>query len=142
MDTCRWSRSAAAAIEHASPRWAGVWSLLYTTGTAATTLATHVSLLAGSELTWAGMSLRWARDEIELAHGELPFTSRTVDLGDLRADDDPAIAGAVLGDLAAAILERLRTMTEAGGAPETADLANRVASLVRSAKPAFAEPAS
>ena len=141
MDTCRWSRSAAAAIEHAGPRWAGVWSLLYTAGTAATTLATHTGLLAGSELTWAAMSLRWARDEIEHAHGELPFTSPTVDLGDLGADDDPAAAGAILGDLAAAVLERLHPMAIAGDAV-AADLADRVASLVHSARPAFAELAS
>ena len=140
MDTCRWSRSAAAAIEHAGPRWAGVWSLLYTAGTAATTLATHTSLLAGSELTWAAMSLRWARDEIEHTHRELPFTSRTVDLGDLGADDDPAVAGAILRDLAVAILERLHPMA-VGGDPAAADLADRISPLVRSATPAFAEPA-
>ena len=140
MSTCKWQRGTLAAIEHAGPRWSGVWSLLYTAGTAATTLATRTSLLAGSELTWAAMSLRWARDEIEHAHGELPFTSPTVDLGDRGPDDDPAVAGAILGDLTAAVLERLHPMA-VGGDPAAADLTDRISSLVRSATPAFAEPA-
>ena len=138
MSSCRWQRGTTAAIEHARPRWSGVWSLLYTAGTAATALATHTGLLAGSELTWAAMSLRWARDEIEHTHSALPFTSRTVDLGDLGADDDPAVAGAILRDLAVAILERLHPIAN-GGDPAAVDLADRVASLVRSATAAVAE---
>ena len=139
MSDCRWQRGTTAAIEHAGPRWSGVWSLLYTAGSATTTLAARVPPLAGAELTWAAMSLRWARDEVEHVHGELPFTSPTVELAELGSDDDPAAAGALVGQLTDAILERLDLMLEAGLDRTERELADRVGSLVRTARPAFAE---
>ena len=139
MSTCRWQRGATAAIEHAGPRWVGVWSLLYTAGCATNSLATHVPLLVGAELTWVAMSLRWARDEVEHVHGELPFTSPTLELAKLGSGDDPAAAGALVGQLTDAILERLDLMLGAGLDPTERELADRVSSLVRTARPAFAE---
>ena len=139
MSICRWDRGATAAIEHAGPRWAGVWSLLYTAGSATTTLAARVPLLVGAELTWAAMSLRWARDALEHTHGELPFTSPTVELPDLEPDDDPAAAGALVGWLTDAVLERLELILEAVSDETERDLAERVASLVRTARPTLAE---
>ncbi len=142
MNTCRWQRGTTAAIAHAGPRWAGVWSLLYTAGCATTTLAARVPLLVGAELTWAAMSLRWARDEVEHAHGELPFTSPTLELADLGPDDEAAVAGALVGQLTDAILERLELMLEAGPDQAERDLVDRVGALVRSGRPALAELAS
>lgn len=139
MSTCRWQRGATAAIEHAGPRWAGVWSLLYTAGCATTTLATRVPLLVGADLTWAAMSLRWARDEVEHVHGELPFTSPTLELADLEPDDEAAPAGALVGQLTDAILERLELILEAGPDQAERDLVDRVGALVRTARPALAE---
>ena len=139
MSTCRWQRGTATAIEHAGPRWAGVWSLLYTAGCATTTLATRVPLLVGAELTWAAMSLRWARDEVEHAHGELPFTSPTIELAELGADDDPAAASSFVVQLTEAILERLELIIEARPDDAERDLADAVGSLVRAARPALAE---
>lgn len=139
MSSCRWQRGTTAAIEHARPRWSGVWSLLYTAGSATTTLATRVPPLLGAELTWAAMSLRWARDEVEHVHGELAFTSPTVELAELRSDDDPATAGALIRQLTDAILERLDLMLEAGLDHTEQELADLVNSLIRTARPALAE---
>ena len=139
MSTCRWSTSATTVLEQSEPGWAGVWSLLYTAGTATTDLAAHVPLVVGAELMWAAMSLRWARDEVEHAHVEAPFAALAIELGVLGPDDDTAGAGGVVVGLCDAILERLALLTAADTEPATAGLADRVGSHVRGARDAVAE---
>ena len=139
MSTCRWSTSATTVLEQSEPGWAGVWSLLYTAGTATCDLAAHVPLLVGSELTWAAMSLRWARDEVEHAHVEAPFAALAIELGVLGPDDDAAGAGGVVVQLCDEIVERLTLLAAASLDLATAGIVDLVASHVRGARSAVAE---